>query len=97
MLEWIFLGLCAVGWLGTGYLVYQKRSLYRWGFFLLMCVWLYISVVLVIFTFNPPLPVLLIIGLIPVIGVAYGYRLYDHYSEREKAKRKNEAEEPNSL
>ena len=86
-MELLIFVVCVLGWLGMAYLVYQKRSFYRWGFFILMSVWLYISAVLVIFTMNPSLPVLLIIGLIPVVGVAYGYRLYDHYSTREKPKK----------
>ncbi|MAU10891.1 MAG: hypothetical protein CL607_13800 [Anaerolineaceae bacterium] len=85
-MELLIFAICLLGWLGMAYLVYQKRSLFRWGFFILVSVWLYISIVLVIFTLSPPLPVLLIVGLIPVFGVAYGYRLYDHYSTREKEK-----------
>ncbi|QPC80781.1 hypothetical protein G4Y79_13790 [Phototrophicus methaneseepsis] len=88
MLEWIFLGLSALGWLGAAYfLSHNQRSLTYWGVFIGACVLVLIGVVLVLFTFDPPLWLMLVIGLLPVLGVAYGYRLYDHYSERAKAKR----------
>ena len=69
-MELLIFAICMLGWLGMAYLVYQKRSLFRWGFFILVSVWLYISIVLVIFTLSPSLPILLIVGLIPVIGWA---------------------------
>lgn len=86
----LIFAICALGWLAMAYLVYQERSFYRWGFFILMSVLLYISIILIAFSLNMPLPVLLILGLLPVFGVAYGYRLYDHYSAREKEKNTKE-------
>ena len=89
-MELLIFVLCLLGWLGMAYLVYQKRSLYRWGFFILTSVLLYISIILIAFSLNFSLPVLLILGLLPIFGVAYGYRLYDHYSAREKEKNAKE-------
>jgi len=87
-MELVMFVLCSIGWIGTGYLVVQRRSLIRWGFFLLMSVWLYTSVMLLVFATQPPLWLMLSLGFLPVACIAYGYRLYDHYSQREKSKRK---------
>lgn len=87
-MELVVFVMCSIGWVGTGYLLLQKRTLIRWGFFLLMSVWLYTSVMLLVFATQPPLWLMLFLGILPVLCIAYGYRLYDHYSQREKIKRK---------
>lgn len=84
---------CFAGWLGSLRLFLEKQSLPRIFGVLIMSIWTYITLVLfIIDAFAPPFMVLLILGLIPVFAVAYGYRLYDHYKGRNprKSKRKND-------
>jgi hypothetical protein len=47
----------------------------------------YLSFELTAWSFRPPLPVMLGIGLLPIASISYGYRYYDHkYRQPEKAK-----------
>jgi Ca2+/Na+ antiporter len=64
----------------------QKRTFNRLFAFLMMSVLTYISFELMMWSFRLPLPVMLVIGLLPVVCVAYGFRVYDYHMKREKAK-----------
>lgn len=77
--------LCLLGWMGALLLLRKRRTFYRWFFVLLMSIWLYISVMLLIFALNAPLYCLLGCGLLPVLAVAYGYRVFDYYRKRAQA------------
>lgn len=86
-IELIIFVACLTGWLGALRWWYDaRRELPRIFAVLLMSVWLYVSVMLVVFTWNPPLEILLFLGMLPVVVIAYGYRLYEHYAQREKVK-----------
>lgn len=78
--------LCLLGWLGAMRLLYVARSLPRIFGALIMSVWLYISVILVLISWNAALEVMLFFGVLPVVMVAYGYRVYDHYEKQAKLK-----------
>jgi len=90
--ETVSLILCGLGWVGAARLVYVRRTLPRIFGLLLMSIWLYVSLMLVLFAMQPALEVLLFFGLLPIVVVAYGYRLYDHYSST--AKSKNDHQHP---
>jgi len=81
----IFL-LFLVIWAGILYWFLQARTFYRLGTFLIMSVLTYLSFELMMWSFQLPLGVMMVIGLLPVIGVVYGFRIYDHYRKREKRK-----------
>jgi hypothetical protein len=75
-----------VGWFAVLRWFLQKRTFNRLGAFLMMSVLTYLGFELMLWSFRLPLAVMMFVGLIPIICVAYGFRLYDHYSKREKAK-----------
>ena len=78
--------LFVVGWFFVLKWFVQKRTFNRLGAFLMMSVLTYLSFELMMWSFRLPLPVMMVIGLIPVVFVGYGFRLYDHYTKREKLK-----------
>lgn len=78
--------LCLLGWLGALRLLHQKRTLAHIFGALIMSVWLYVSLMLILFTLEPPLEVWLAFGAAPVFLIAYGYRLYEHYQGQGKGK-----------
>ena len=75
-----------VGWFVVLRWFLQKRTFNRLGAFLMMSVLTYLCFELMLWSFRLPLGVMLFVGLIPIVCVAYGFRLYDHYSKREKLK-----------
>jgi predicted lysophospholipase L1 biosynthesis ABC-type transport system permease subunit len=85
-LEFLIFALIFAGWLGALRLLQQKRNLARIFGVLMMSVWLYVSLLLLVFTFAPPLEIWLLLGAAPVFVIAYGYRLYEHYGQRNKRK-----------
>jgi hypothetical protein len=89
--------LFVIGWLGITYWFLQNRTFNRLFGFLLMSVLTYLSFELMMWSFQLPLPVMMVIGLIPVIGVAYGFRLFDHYSKREKIKNEEKSKREDFL
>lgn len=85
--EWILFIVCLLGWAGTVRLIWSRRTLITMLLFVMMTVWLYLSGVLILLTLNPPLEIWLLLGILPVIVVAYGYRIYDHRVKDNKVKR----------
>lgn len=81
----IFL-LFVAGWFVVLKWFLNNRTFNRLFAFLMMSVLTYLSFELMLWSFQLPLPVMMVIGLIPLVGVAYGFRLYDHYSGRNKSK-----------
>ena len=79
-----------LGTLGALYFFLQKRSLYSIFGLMLMGVLTYLSFELTLWSYNLPLPVMMIVGLIPITVIAYGFRVYDYNRKREIEKRKNE-------
>ncbi|MDQ7027385.1 MAG: hypothetical protein Q9P01_13120 [Anaerolineae bacterium] len=78
--------LFVLGWFAVLRWFLHNRTFSRLGAFLMMSVLTYLSFELMLWSFRLPLPVMLGVGLLPLICVAYGFRLYDHYSKRAKAK-----------
>lgn len=68
------------------YRLLQERNFYRIFGVLMSSFLLYISFELILWSARLPLQVMMVVGLIPVVCVAYGFRLYDHYRQREKVK-----------
>lgn len=87
--EVILFAICLLGWLGALRLIWSRRTLVTLLLFVMMTVWLYLSGVLILLTLSPPLEIWLLLGILPVIVVAYGYRIYDHRVKDKKAKREN--------
>ncbi|MEL6405297.1 MAG: hypothetical protein AAFN11_00410 [Chloroflexota bacterium] len=77
-------------WLGALYFILQKQDLVRLFGFMMSSVLLYLSLELTLWSFNLPLPVMLVVGLIPLVCVLYGFRVYDYNRQRELEKRKND-------
>jgi hypothetical protein len=75
-----------IGWFAVLRWFLQKRTFNRLGAFLTMSVLTYLSFELMMWSFRLPLAVMMVIGLIPVICVSYGFRLYDHSTKRGKLK-----------
>lgn len=69
--------ICLMGWGGSLYLMRQTRTLNRLFLFLVMSIWTYVSFAIWIISLDPPLWTWLLLGLIPVFAVAYGYRYYE--------------------
>ena len=79
--------ICLLAWIGTIYFFLQDRSFNRLFAVLMMGVISYLSFELTAWSFRPPLPVMLGIGLLPIVSISYGYRYYEKkYREPEKAK-----------
>ena len=78
--------LFLAGWIGVAYWFFQNQTFYRLFAFLMMSVLTYLSFELAVWSFRPPLYVMLGIGLIPIVFVAYGYRVYDYKRAEIKAK-----------
>ena len=78
--------LFVVGWFVVLKWFLQQRTFNRLGAFLMMSVLTYLSFELMMWSFSLPLPVMMVIGLLPVVCVAYGFRVYDYHTKREKAK-----------
>lgn len=81
----IFL-LFVLGWFAVLKWFLINRTFFRLGAFLMMSVLTYLCFELLLWSFQLPLPVMMVVGLLPLICVAYGFRLYDHYTKRAKAK-----------
>jgi len=79
-----------LGTFGALYYFLQKRTLYSIFGLMLMGVLTYLSFELTLWSYNLPLPAMMIIGLIPISVVTYGFRVYDFNRKREIEKRKNE-------
>jgi hypothetical protein len=80
----------SIGTLAALYFFLQKRTLYSIFGLLLMGVLTYLSFELTVWSYRPPLPVMMLIGLIPISVIAYGFRVYDFNRKREIEKRKND-------
>lgn len=85
MLVIVFLCMLAI-WGVMAYRVYQERGFYRIFGLLMSSFLLYISFELILWSARLPLHVMMVVGLIPVVCVAYGFRLYDYYRKRDKVK-----------
>lgn len=83
-------------WLGVLYFFMQKQDLYRLFAMMMSSVLLYLSFELTLVSYNTPLPIMLAIGLIPIVCVVYGFRVYDYNREQNNEKRKNEDKLKNS-
>ncbi|MEM9951984.1 MAG: hypothetical protein AAF846_10305 [Chloroflexota bacterium] len=79
-----------LGWFGALHFFLQERTLLRIFALLLMSLLTYLSFELTLWSYNLPLPVMMIVGLIPIIVIAYGFRIYDYNRKQELAKRKND-------
>lgn len=79
-----------LGTFGALYYFLQKRTLYSIFGLMLMGVLTYLSFELTLWSYNLPLPVMMVIGLIPISIVTYGFRVYDYNRKRELEKRKND-------
>ena len=92
MIELILFLACASGLAGTIYLYRQKRNLPRLFGTLLMATWTYITLILLLIRWlSPSLPLMLLLGALPVFVVAYGYRYYEEkYGKPQPTKRKND-------
>lgn len=55
----------------------QQRTLSRMFLVIMAGVWLYITLMLIIFSLTTRLEILLCVGLLPVVVVAYGFRYYE--------------------
>jgi hypothetical protein len=81
--------ICLLLWFSAIYWFLQDRTFNRLFGVLMMGVITYLSFELTAWSFRPPLPVMMAIGLLPIISVAYGYRYYEH-KYRLPQKTKNE-------
>lgn len=86
----IFL-LCLLGWLGALYLLYREQTITRLFGLLMMSVWLYMSVELMMWSARLPLHFMMGMGLLPILLVLVGFRVYDRSREREKIKNDEKA------
>jgi len=84
--------LLGMGWSGSLYLLQQERTFNRWFLVLIMSVWFYISIVVVVVSFNPPITVWLCLGGLPLAIIAYGYRLYDYRVKMAESPETDEAD-----
>lgn len=75
---------------GALYYFLQKRTLYSIFGLLATGVLTYLSFELTLWSYRLPLPVMMVIGLIPISVIVYGFRVYDYNHKRELEKRKNE-------
>ena len=74
-------------WFGVVYWFWQDKNFNRLFAVLMMGVLTYLSFELTVWSFRPPLHVMLAIGLFPLASVVYGYRYYEQkYRQPEKAK-----------
>lgn len=79
--------ICLLLWFGTIYWFLQDRNFNRLFGVLMIGVITYLSFELTAWSFRPPFQVMMAIGLLPIISVAYGYRYYEHkYRQPQKAK-----------
>jgi hypothetical protein len=78
--------LFLLGWVGVLYWFLQDRNFFRLFGLLMMSVLTYLSFELTAWSFRPPFWVMLIIGLIPICLVSYGFRAYDYKRKQEKLK-----------
>lgn len=79
-----------LGWFGALYFFLQKQTLGRIFGLLLMSLLTYLSFELTLWSYNLPLPVMMVVGLIPISLVTYGFRVYDYNRKRENEKLKND-------
>ena len=79
-----------IGWFGALYFFLQQQTLGRIFGLLLMSLLTYLSFELTLWSYNLPLPVMMVVGLIPITVVTYGFRVYDYNRKQEKEKLKNE-------
>jgi hypothetical protein len=78
--------LFVLAWVAVLYWFLQDRNFFRLGGLLIMTFLTYLSFELTAWSFRPPLWVMLIIGLIPLAFVSYGFRAYDYKRKQEKLK-----------
>ena len=79
-----------LGWFGALYFFLQKQSLYRIFVLLLMSLLTYLSFEITLWSYQLPLPIMMIVGLIPITIIAYGFRVYDYNRQRNADKPKND-------
>ncbi|MGJ3240898.1 MAG: hypothetical protein ACFE0Q_19475 [Anaerolineae bacterium] len=79
-----------LGWFGALYFFLQKRTLTRIFVLLLTSLLTYLSFELTLWSYNLPLPVMMVVGLLPIVVIGYGFRVYDYQCKREREKRKND-------
>lgn len=85
----IFIVLFSVSLLMLYYFL-RDQTLTRLFAFMMCSVLTYLSFELTLWSFRLPLPVMLVVGLIPICCVAYGFRVYDYHRQRESEKIKND-------
>ena len=89
---------CVLGWIGVGMWFNRNRTFYRLGGLLMMSVLTYMSFEIMMWSFQLSLPYMMVIGLIPVVVVAYGFRYYDHhYRQLQKYKNDEKAKQNHRL
>jgi hypothetical protein len=76
--------ICLLLWFGTVYWFLQDRNFNRLFAILMMGVISYLSFELTAWSFRPPLSVMMAIGLLPIVSIAYGYRYYEHKYRKPK-------------
>lgn len=79
-----------LGWFGAFYFFLQKQTIGRIFGLLLMSLLTYLSFELTLWSYNLPLPIMMIVGLIPITVIAYGFRVYDFNRKRDSGKLKND-------
>jgi hypothetical protein len=89
--------LFLLGWFAVLKWFLQQRTFNRLGAFLIMSVLTYLSFELMMWSFRLPLPVMLVIGLLPLVCVAYGFRVFDYHMQREKLKNDEKPKRENFL
>ena len=89
--------LFLLGWFGVLYWFLQDRNFYRLFGLLLMTFLTYLSFELTAWSFRPPFWVMLIIGLLPILFVSYGFRVYDYKRKQEKLKNEEKFKQEEEL
>lgn len=90
--------ICLLLCFGTIYRFLQQRTFNRLFGVLMMGVITYLSFELTAWSFRPPLPVMLAIGVFPLASISYGYRYYEHkYRQPEKAKNEDKSKHEESI
>ena len=79
-----------LGWFGALYFFLQKQTIGRIFGLLLMSLLTYLSFEITLWSYNLPLPVMMVVGLLPITVIAYGFRVYDYNRKRDAEKAKND-------
>lgn len=82
--------LLFAAWVTAIRAVLDEQSLERFFFAILSSTLLYLNAELIMWALGVPFGVMLFIGILPIIAVVYGFRVYDYRQQAVQEKVKND-------